>query len=405
MSVVSYIALGSNLGDRASQLTRALEALRTWPKVTVTRSSRFWETAPVGGPAGQGPYLNAVAEIEATLSARELLIACLAIEKDLGRERGERYGPRMLDLDLLLYGQEVIQENALTVPHPRLHERSFVLGPLVEIAPTLMHPLLKKSMVELLARLGHRPLHGRRTLVTGSSSGIGRAIAMALAERGADVIIHANVSRERGQRVLEETRAKGVHGELLLADLRDAAACESLVERAWRLFDGIDVWINNAGADTLTGAAAKLSFAEKLQLLMDVDVAGTVRLSRAVGARMQQAGGGTIINMGWDQAETGMEGDSGQLFAAAKAAAMAFSKSLALTLAPRVRVNCLAPGWIRTAWGETASAAWQQRAIRETPLARWGTPEDVARVACWLASPDAEFITGQVIRVNGGAVR
>jgi 3-oxoacyl-[acyl-carrier protein] reductase len=84
---------------------------------------------------------------------------------------------------------------------------------------------------------------------------------------------------------------------------------------------------------------------------------------------------------------------------------MAFSKSLAATLAPQVRVNCIAPGWIRTAWGENASEYWQKRALAETPLARWGTPEDVARAVRWLVSPAAAFITGQTIRVNGGAVR
>src|SRR5216683_2583653 len=81
------------------------------------------------------------------------------------------------------------------------------------------------------------------------------------------------------------------------------------------------------------------------------------------------------------------------------------SKSLALSLAPEVRVNCLAPGWIRTAWGETASGRWQERVRRETPLRRWGTPQDVAAAARWLVSPAAAFLTGQVIRVNGGAVR
>ena len=83
---------------------------------------------------------------------------------------------------------------------------------------------------------------------------------------------------------------------------------------------------------------------------------------------------------------------------------MAFTKSLALSLAPEVRVNCLAPGWIRTAWGSQASEAWQARVLKETPLERWGTPEDVAAAALWLVSPAAAFITGQVIRVNGGAV-
>jgi 3-oxoacyl-[acyl-carrier protein] reductase len=120
---------------------------------------------------------------------------------------------------------------------------------------------------------------------------------------------------------------------------------------------------------------------------------------------MKEHGGGAIVTVGWDQAETGMAGDSGELFAATKGAIMAFTRSLALSLAPSVRVNALAPGWIKTAWGENASAGWQERAVRETPLARWGTPEDVARVARFLVGPDAAFLTGQVLRVNGGAVR
>jgi 3-oxoacyl-[acyl-carrier protein] reductase len=84
---------------------------------------------------------------------------------------------------------------------------------------------------------------------------------------------------------------------------------------------------------------------------------------------------------------------------------MGFTRSLAVTLAPSVRVNCIAPGWIRTAWGEEASESWQDRVIQETPLARWGTPEDIAKLARFLVSPDASYITGQVISCNGGAVR
>ena len=136
-----------------------------------------------------------------------------------------------------------------------------------------------------------------------------------------------------------------------------------------------------------------------------MDVEATVALSRDIGKRMKQSAGGIIVNMGWDQAETGMDGDSGQLFGTVKAAVMAFTRSLALSLAPQVRVNCLAPGWIRTAWGEGASDYWQARAVKETPLARWGEPEDVAQTALWLVSPAASFITGQTIRINGGAVR
>jgi NAD(P)-dependent dehydrogenase (short-subunit alcohol dehydrogenase family) len=165
------------------------------------------------------------------------------------------------------------------------------------------------------------------------------------------------------------------------------------------------VLVCNAGADTLTGEATKWSFDEKLEALLAVDVMATIRLARTIGARMKARGRGVILTIGWDQAETGMEGDSGELFAAAKGAVMSFTRSLALSLAPEVRVNCLAPGWIRTAWGETASAAWQERVRRETPLGVWGLPEDVAAAAVWLASPAAAFVTGQTIRINGGAVR
>jgi 3-oxoacyl-[acyl-carrier protein] reductase len=117
---------------------------------------------------------------------------------------------------------------------------------------------------------------------------------------------------------------------------------------------------------------------------------------------MQRRGSGVILNVGWDQAESGMEGDSGELFAAAKGAIMSFTRSLAKSLSPAVRVNCIAPGWIRTAWGEVAPDYWQQRAIKESLLKRWGEPADVASVARFLASPAASFITGQIVNVNGG---
>jgi 3-oxoacyl-[acyl-carrier protein] reductase len=155
----------------------------------------------------------------------------------------------------------------------------------------------------------------------------------------------------------------------------------------------------------LTGPASRLDYSEKLQLLFEVDICGTVQLAREAGRRMHQAGRGVILNIGWDQAERGMAGESGELFAAAKSAVMGFTRSLALSLAPKVRVNCIAPGWIRTAWGEQASATWQQRVLAETPLARWGAPEDVAWLARFLVSDQAAYITGQVINANGGAVR
>jgi 3-oxoacyl-[acyl-carrier protein] reductase len=248
-------------------------------------------------------------------------------------------------------------------------------------------------------------LKGYRTTVLGSTSGIGRAVALSLAEAGADVIVHGRSSRDAAEEVAAAIRDRGCRSEVLMADLADHEAGDRLVEEAWSLWGGLDAWLQIAGADTLTGAAARLPFDEKLDLLWAVDVAATIRLCRAVGRLMKGRGRGAIVTMGWDQAETGMGGDSGELFAATKGAIMAFTRSLALSLAPTVRVNALAPGWIKTEWGETASKVWQDRVLRETPMARWGTPEDVAKVACFLVSPAASFLTGQILRINGGAVR
>jgi 3-oxoacyl-[acyl-carrier protein] reductase len=248
-------------------------------------------------------------------------------------------------------------------------------------------------------------LTGCRAIVLGSTSGIGRSVVLALAEAGADVIVHGRRSPEAAEAVANEARGFGGKAAVLMADLADRAAGDRLVEEAWSMWGGLDAWLHLAGADTLTGKAAKLSFDAKLDLLWSVDVVATMRLCRAVGRRMSAWGSGAIVTMGWDQAETGMEGDSGELFAAAKGAVLAFTRSLALSLAPKVRVNALAPGWIKTSWGEKASENWQKRAIAEAPLQRWGTPEDVAAAACFLVSPAASFITGQVVRINGGAVR
>lgn len=246
-------------------------------------------------------------------------------------------------------------------------------------------------------------LTGQIAVVTGSSSGIGRAIALELARAGADVLVHARTNELGAQAVVQAICDLGRQATLHLADLADKSAAESLVEASWAWQRRVDIWVNNAGADVLTGDASTWSFAQKLDSLWEVDVAGTIRLSRLVGQRMKPQRG-VILNMGWDQAETGMAGDSAEMFAATKGAIMAFSRSLAHSLAPDVRVNCLAPGWIKTTWGEQASDYWQQRAQQEALVGRWGTPEDVARAAAFLVSPAAAFITGQVLRINGGQI-
>lgn len=252
-------------------------------------------------------------------------------------------------------------------------------------------------------------LAGRRALITGASHGIGKAIALAFAAAGADVLVHCRKSVDAAQEVAREARSRGVRSDVLLADVSSPAECHRLVNEAWRQFGQLDLWVNNAGADILTTEVRQASYIDRLQLLLETDVRGTMLLSRLVGDRMRsagaEAGDRAVLTIGWDQADRGMEGESGELFAATKNAIMGFTRSLSVSLAPDVRVNCIAPGWIRTAWGETASDPWQERVIRETPLRRWGTPEDIAAVARFLCSAEASYLTGQVINVNGGAVR
>ncbi len=248
-------------------------------------------------------------------------------------------------------------------------------------------------------------LAGKRAVVTGSSRGIGRAIALALARAGADVVVNYLHSTAVAAATVAEIEALGRRGLALPADVSQADEVTRLVQEAWAWLGGVDVWVNNAGSDIITLPNRRLPRVRKLEMVLHVDVRGTALCSWSVGERMIAAGGGVILNVGWDKALAGgMAGETAELFAISKAAIMGYTKSLARSLAPTVRVNCIAPGFIQTEWGQNASAAWQERVLAETPLRRWGRPQDVAEMAVFLASDAASFITGQVINVNGGVV-
>lgn len=148
----AYIGLGSNLGDRLAYLRAALKALSDHPEVSIDFASdvaSLYETSPVGGPAGQSAFFNSVVRITTLLSPTNLLDVLLSIEDDLGRKREAHCGQRCIDLDLLLSGDVVSQSDRLTLPHPRLHQRRFVLEPLRELAAQLVHPLLHRPVADL----------------------------------------------------------------------------------------------------------------------------------------------------------------------------------------------------------------------------------------------------------------
>ena len=212
-------------------------------------------------------------------------------------------------------------------------------------------------------------LAGKVAVVTGASSGIGQAIALACAQAGADLVVTYQHNRsgidETVRRVGETGRVAVPHAGRHQPRRGRRAPRRTVQAR----FGRVDVWINNAGADILTGRGAKLSRAEKLELLLAVDVRGTVQGSWAAVGLMRAGSGGVILNMSWDHVVQGMKGENPILYSVAKGAIASFSRSLAREVAPAIRVNILAPGFIETAFGEEADPAWRDEVVARTPLA------------------------------------
>ncbi|MDP1562097.1 MAG: SDR family oxidoreductase [Pirellulaceae bacterium] len=260
--------------------------------------------------------------------------------------------------------------------------------------------------VEESAPPGIRPL----AVVTGSSSGIGRAIAIELARHGFDIVVHAGRRIEQAEETAALARDHGADARVVVCDYsQDTDGFVAFVEQAFAWRGKVDCWVNNAGGDVLTTERREWSFAEKLDYLWRVDVRATLLISRLVAERMfagsihaSSPANRSVINIGWDQASSGLPGPSGQMFACTKGAIMAMTASLAKSYAPHVRFNCVAPGWIRTQWGEEAEPVWSDLVAGQSLQQRWGSTSDVAAAVAFLASNAAAYINGQCLPVNGG---
>jgi 3-oxoacyl-[acyl-carrier protein] reductase len=247
-----------------------------------------------------------------------------------------------------------------------------------------------------------RPFHKKTVVITGAGRGIGRTLALGFAAQGAIVLVHHGHSPRAAEHVVREIAAAGGTAMLAQADITSTDDVKRLVTFAVDKLGPIDVWINNAGATANSEETVGMSDLDIFERMMAVDVIGTWRCCRAATPHMRS--GGCILTTGWDHAFVGAPGMSNQLYSVSKGAVIAMTRSFARELAPQIRVNCIAPGWIDNKWSTNRPSSFRERVAQTIPLKRWGTPEDVLAAALFLASPPAACITGQVMLVNGGDV-
>lgn len=244
-------------------------------------------------------------------------------------------------------------------------------------------------------------LQGKNVLVTGASRGIGRAIALELASQGAHVAVNYAGSEERAQAVVEEIKQFGVKSFKVQADVANAANVKEMVKEVNHQFGHIDILVNNAGI-TKDNLLMRMK-EEEFDQVIDTNLKGTFLCMKAVSRHMMKQRSGKIINVA---SIVGVSGNPGQAnYVAAKAGVIGLTKSVAQELASRnVLVNAVAPGFIATDMTDALTEEQQEVILSLIPLAKLGTPEDVAKVVRFLASDDANYITGQTIHIDGGMV-
>lgn len=244
-------------------------------------------------------------------------------------------------------------------------------------------------------------LEGKIALVTGASRGIGRAIATELAARGAYVIVNYNGSEAAADETVKAIRAAGGQAEAWQCNVADYEAAEQLINGVLEQHQRIDILVNNAGINR-DNLLMKMS-EEEFDAVIDTNLKGTFHTMRFVSRQMLKQHSGRIINLA---SVVGIVGNAGQTnYAASKAGVIAMTKTAAKELASRgITVNAIAPGFIETDMTDKLSDKIKEQMNSQIPLGRFGKPEHIAKAAAFLASDDAEYITGQVLQVDGGMV-
>lgn len=243
-------------------------------------------------------------------------------------------------------------------------------------------------------------LAGRVAIVTGASRGIGRAVAERFAANGAAVVVNYTQGAKNALAVVAGIEAAGGSAIAVQADVSRSADVRGLVEQALARFGRVDILVNNAGVMIAKGVLETTE--DDWDLTIDVNLKGAYLCSKEVAPAMIRQGSGSIINM---SSNSGLYHPSAMRFTeyvVSKAGMNGLTKAMALALGPQIRVNAICPGWIRTDMVEEIDPVIQQRILDETALRRWGTPDDVAASAVFLASDDAAFITGELLIVAGG---
>lgn len=244
-------------------------------------------------------------------------------------------------------------------------------------------------------------LQGKNVLVTGASRGIGRSIALELASKGANVVINYAGSEEQAQAVVEEVQKFGVKSFKIQADVSQEADVKTMVKEVISELGGLDILVNNAGVtkDNLLMRMKK----EEFDQVIDINLKGVFLCTKAVTRHMMKQRSGKIINVA---SIVGVSGNPGQAnYVAAKAGVIGMTKSVAQELASRnILVNAVAPGFISTDMTDALTKEQQEAILSRIPLAKLGTPEDVANVVRFLASDDANYMTGQTLHIDGGMV-